>query len=278
MEFSVQREGLLKALQSIVAISDKRHINKPIMSHALLSTPDDTFLLLTGFDGDVEIKMRVPMVDCRNMGDATLPARKLLDICRNLPDQAVIKFKTEEQRMVIRSERGRFTLSMQPATDFPVLPFTTHQFEISIKQSVLHTLISRTFFSVAQQDVRSFLNGLLFEMVDNTFCIVATDGHRLALSLAPMADNNKPVIQAKRDPEKLFDADEKNIEEKTQHLLTPRHPLHLIVPRKAVVELLKLLDQPDSQITLCVANHHLRVTHEQFYIRYTINRGAFPRI
>src|SRR5262249_31798581 len=111
----------------------------------------------------------------------TVPGRKMLDIFRSLADGANVTLSTEGERVSLRAGRSRFTLSSLPASEFPVVEEINAQQRLTLAQGELRRLVDKTHFSMAQQDVRYYLNGLLLETAGKTLRAVATDGHRLAL-------------------------------------------------------------------------------------------------
>lgn len=157
----------------------------------------------------------------------TLPARKLFDICRALPDEAEIDIRLEGGKAVLKAGRSRFSLMTLPVSDFPGIPASEWEHSLSLPEGVLKELIEQTHFCMAQQDVRYYLNGLLLELQGRRLRVVATDGHRMALSEAEIEGTA---------------ADQKQV----------------IVPRKGVHELGRLLSG-EGNLTLRIGPSHLRV-------------------
>src|SRR5690606_19045982 len=118
----------------------------------------------TGTDLEVELIGQVDLEQApASAGEVTVPARKLVDICKSMPDGSQLEFQLDDQRLVIRSGRSRFTLSTLPASDFPSVEQSEGGVELQLKQGDLKRLIERTAFAMAQQDVRYYLNGMLWE-------------------------------------------------------------------------------------------------------------------
>ena len=178
------------------------------------------------------------------MPQTTIPARKLLDICKALPESSTIKFAIAENRVSLTSARSRFTLASLPANDFPGLDEIEAQDSFSITQNKLKNLFDMTSFAMAQQDVRYYLNGILMELTSSKIKLVATDGHRLALS----------------EFETETGADDKQI----------------IVPRKAVLELSRLLDSSDNPASCSMSQNHLRVETGTLVFTTKLIDGKFP--
>lgn len=244
MRFTVQRETILTPLQNIIGVVERRQ-TLPVLSNVLLEVKDDTLSMTTS---DLEIEMvAFTNLDGVNAGRITLPARKFMDICRALPEQASIDFKYDEekQRVTIRSGRSRFNLTTLPADDFPNIEEIESGTRFSIPQGRLGAIIEKTHFSMAQQDVRYYLNGLLLEIANNRISAVATDGHRLAYC-------------------------------ETDTDINPDEVMQVIIPRKGVVELARLLDENDEPVELIIGSNHIRISLPQLIITSKLIDGQFP--
>ncbi len=242
MKFSVSREVFLQPLQLVVGVVERRQ-TLPILSNVLISLSGNQ-LTLTGTDLEVEIIGRATLEEGGSDGQITVPARKLLDICRSLPDGAVIGFTQESERVLLTSGRSRFTLTTLPANEFPNVDESDSKLTFSISQQRLKQLIDKTAFAMAHQDVRYYLNGMLWELDADLFRAVATDGHRLAL-----AEHNltEPV------------------DEKTQAIL----------PRKGIVELSRMLDS-DESVSVTIGSNHVRIDATAFRFTSKLVDGAYP--
>src|SRR5690606_7784090 len=175
MKFQTQRETLLKPVQAVMGVVERRQ-TMPILSNVLLSAENGE-LRVTGTDLEVELVSGTPL-PAEQDGEVTVPGRKLLDILKALPDDASIEVSQDKDRLVIRSGKSRFTLSTLPAAEFPLIEDINAQQRFELPQSTLKVLLDRTAFSMAQQDVRYYLNGLLIELRGSALRGVATDGHR----------------------------------------------------------------------------------------------------
>jgi DNA polymerase-3 subunit beta len=242
MKFTVTRDALLKPLNLVAGVVERRQ-TLPILANVLIGV-EGSLLSLTGTDLEVELLGKVSLDGATIDGDITLPARKLLDIVKSLPDDSVISVEVEDQRAIIKSGRSRFTLSTLPASEFPNVEQGTASLEFDILQRNLKTLIDKTAFAMAQQDVRYYLNGMLWEIKDGIFRVVATDGHRLALS--------------------------------TQSGITASEEKQVILPRKGVLELSRLLIEEDESIHLAFGDTHLRATTQAFTFTSKLVDGKFP--
>jgi DNA polymerase-3 subunit beta len=242
MKFTVTRDALLKPLNLVAGVVERRQ-TLPILANVLIGV-EGNLLSLTGTDLEVELLGKVSLDGATVDGDITVPARKLLDIVKSLPDDSVISVEVEEQRAIIKSGRSRFTLSTLPASEFPNVEQGSASLEFDVLQRNLKTLIDKTAFAMAQQDVRYYLNGMLWEIKDGIFRVVATDGHRLALS--------------------------------TQSGITASEEKQVILPRKGVLELSRLLIEEDESIHLAFGDTHLRATTQAFTFTSKLVDGKFP--
>lgn len=243
MKFSISREALLRPLTLVAGVVERRQ-TLPVLSNVLIQVSADE-LSLTGTDLEVELIGRTAPSQVDQAGAATVPARKLMDICKSLPDQAEISIALEEGRAVLRSGRSRFTLSTLPAAEFPSIEESKGNIELSLPRGTLKHLIDATSFAMAQQDVRYYLNGMLLEIRDNVVRTVATDGHRLAVC-------SRSVEVGVESPQKL------------------------IVPRKGVLELVRLLDDSDEPVSLSLGASHVRAHTGNFTFTSKLVDGKFP--
>ncbi len=179
MKTIINREEILSPLQNVIGAVERRQ-TLPILGNVLLKSIDTNLSITTT---DLEIEM-ISELDTLTSADfrTTIPARKLLDICKALPDKADIEFNIEENNVTLTSGRSRFTLSTLPASEFPGLDEIDEQQSFELPQTRLKALFDNTAFSMAQQDVRYYLNGILVEISAGLIKLVATDGHRLASS------------------------------------------------------------------------------------------------
>jgi len=216
----------------------------PVLSNVLLVVQGQQ-LSLTGTDLEVELVGRVQLEEPAEPGEITVPARKLMDICKSLPNDVLIDIKVDEQKLLVKAGRSRFTLSTLPANDFPTVEEGPGSLTCNLEQSKLRRLIERTSFAMAQQDVRYYLNGMLLEVSRNTLRAVSTDGHRLAL-----CSMSAPIEQ------------------------DDRH--QVIVPRKGILELARLLTDPEGMVSIVLGQHHIRATTGEFTFTSKLVDGKFP--
>lgn len=242
MRFSLLREVLLKPLQQVVNVVERRH-TLPVLAN-LLAVVTSGQLSLTGTDLEVEMVARTSVEDARD-GETTIPARKLFEIVRALPDGSRITLTAADDKITVQAGRSRFTLACLSANEFPAIDDIELVERIRVPEAALKELIERTAFAMAQQDVRYYLNGLLLDLRENALRCVATDGHRLAMCEAPLSSG----VQARKQ---------------------------IIVPRKGVLELQRLLEGGDREVELEVGRNHLRLRREDVTFTSKLIDGRFP--
>jgi DNA polymerase-3 subunit beta len=242
MKFSIQRETLLKPLQQVTGVVERRQ-TLPILGNVLLNATQKD-LKLTATDLEVELQAQAN-VAIKEPGDITLPARKLLDICRTLPEEAEIHIAVKDERAHVSSGKSRFTLATMPASEFPVVEKLKSPIKLTVPQGDLRSMIDRTAFSMAQQDVRYYLNGLMLEPASGLLRAVATDGHRLAIC------------------EFAMDIDATTGQQ-------------VIVPRKGVQELHRLLEDKDEPVQIEIGSNHIRITTSSLRFTSKLIDGRFP--
>ncbi|MBJ6981929.1 DNA polymerase III subunit beta [Luteimonas sp. MC1572] len=242
MRFSLQREAFLKPLAQVVNVVERRQ-TLPVLAN-LLVVVTGSQLSLTGTDLEVEMVARCAVDDAQD-GEITIPARKLFDIVRALPDGSKVTVSQSGDKVTVQAGRSRFTLASLPANDFPSIDEVEATERVNVPEAALKELIERTSFAMAQQDVRYYLNGLLFDLADQRLRCVATDGHRLALCEAALEDS----VQSKRQ---------------------------IIVPRKGVTELQRLLEGGDRVLELEMGRNHIRVKRDDVTFTSKLIDGRFP--
>jgi len=242
MRFSLQREALLKPLAQVVNVVERRQ-TLPVLAN-LLTQVSGGELSLTGTDLEVEMVARSSVDDSQD-GETTIPARKLFDIVRALPDGSKVTVSQSGDKITVQAGRSRFTLSSLPANDFPSVDEVEATERVAVPEAALKELIERTAFAMAQQDVRYYLNGLLFDLAETRLRCVATDGHRLALCETAL----ESAVQAKRQ---------------------------IIVPRKGVQELQRLLEGGERTLELEMGRSHVRVKRDDVTFTSKLIDGRFP--
>jgi DNA polymerase-3 subunit beta len=242
MKIIAKREAILGPLHSVIGVVERRQ-TMPILANVLLSAKGGR-LSVTATDLEVEL-VASSEVDVQRAGEVTVPGRKLLDICRALPDGVEITLTLEGERMVVRSRKSRFTLTTLPASEFPTVDEIDAQQTLKLPQKDFKRLLEKTHFSMAQQDVRYYLNGMLLETSAKMLRSVATDGHRLALCEVELSESAKSGQQ-------------------------------VIVPRKGVLELQRILGGEDQILEVGIGSNHVRVQIGDIRFTSKLIDGRFP--
>ena len=239
------RDTLLTPLQSVSGIVEKRH-TLPILSNVLLEKKGDTLTLLAT-DIEIQITTSTSSASIDGDGAVTVGARKLQDILRSLPDTAEVSLNLDDKRLKVLAGKSRFTLQTLPAEDFPrmiILDGDCVKFKVTQKQ--FRQLLVQTQFSMAAQDVRYYLNGLLLLVEGSELRAVATDGHRLAYASMQLEGE----------------------------VSTTRH--ELILPRKTVLELNRLLGDNDEPLNIEFAPNQIRFQFGHINLVSKLIDGKFP--
>lgn len=242
MRFTIQREILLKPLQQTIGAVERRQ-TMAILGNVLLRA-DNGELWLTTTDLEIELVAHCTPDEINGDGAVTVPARKLFDICRSLPEGAVVEFASEAERVVVRSGRSRFSLTTLPAQDYPALEGFVSQAEFTLPKALLKGLLGHTAFAMAQQDVRYYLNGLLLEVASDHVATVATDGHRLAIARLETALGSGEYS--------------------------------VIVPRKAITELARLVSEDEGDVGLRLGANSIELSFDGLRFTSKLIDGRFP--
>lgn len=242
MQFAIQREALLNPLQRVVGVIERRQ-TLPVLANFLLRVDEDG-VSVSGTDLEVQMVARLSIAT-QEPGVTTVPARKLFDIVRALPDGEEITLKSTGDRVQMQAGRSRFTLSTLPADEFPTVDDIEVLGRVSVPEAALKKLMDRTAFAMANQDVRYYLNGMLLELEEHALRCVATDGHRLALAETPVETGNAERRQ-------------------------------IIIPRKGVTELSGLFEPREGDVELEFGSNHLQVKRGNVVFTTKLIDGRFP--
>jgi len=244
MKITLTRENLLKVLQTVGGVVEKRQ-TMPILGNILFQVSENT-LTVTASDLEIETRAQTEL-ESSELGQfaITLPAVKLINIVRSLPDGLTIILDFEDSRCTLLAGRSRFKLSTLPAEDFPTIDLTQSELSFSLSQHQLKQLILHSGFAMASQDVRFYLNGMLFDISNQSLRVVATDGHRLSTCSTELAMDGLTPTQA-------------------------------ILPRKGVLELQKLMNDDDTLIEFSLAKNYLTVQLEETVFTCKLVDGRFP--
>ena len=250
MNIKISKEQLLPALISTSSVVEKRQ-TLPILSNLLLRQKEGV-LSITGSNLEVEVNKVISGVGNNDTVEVTLAANKLVEICRALPAGSTINIKIDQGKAILTSSKSRFTLKSLPANEFPELQAMEYQERFTLPVLALKGILELTSFSMAAQDVRYYLNGILLEVENNRLVAVATDGHRLSKSEAVLDNNQTP----------------------------DKH--QVIIPRKAIQEVQRLLNAlsdggaEKESVKLELNNKHLKLSAADTVITSTLINGQFP--
>jgi DNA polymerase-3 subunit beta len=245
MRFSIQKEAVLKPLQWVIGAVEKRQ-TLPILANILIRSAGGNELFFVGTDLEVELTGVIQVAEPIESGEITVSARKLVDICRNLSNEAMISFDVQKDKLILSADKSRFTLLTLPASEFPSVDEVYSQMKFSLQQMELKRLLTKTYFSMGQQDVRSYLNGMLFDVTNEMLRVISADGHRLSLGWI------------------------KNIQTKESA------SSQIIVPRKGIVEIMHLLEDTEEKVDISISNAHLHVETAEFKLISKLIEGKFP--
>jgi DNA polymerase-3 subunit beta len=247
MYFEIAKKDLLTPLKMITSVVEQRQ-TLPILANTLVTVANNR-LQLTATDAEVEISCSLPLSNgnlmADNDGETTIPARKFFEICKSLPD-VNIQVTVEENQAILKAGKSKFKLQTLPANEFPSSPELAETREFIIAPQDLKDLIYKTSFCIATNDVRYYLTGLLLEIADKKISLVGTDGHRMA------------VAQIDLDHDK-----------KLSH--------KVIIPRKAVIELSKLLKDGETDVQILMDDNHISFKlNENLIMTSKLIDGSFP--
>jgi len=239
----IDRDALLRPLQAVSGIVERRH-TLPILSNVLLETDGQKLKLLTT-DLEIQVSTEARLTKAGNQKAVTVSARKLQDILRALPEETLVTLDGEEGRLVVRAGKSRFNLQTLPAQEYPrLVQAGTDVTSIELPQKQLRSMLQLVQYAMAQQDIRYYLNGLLLLVDKDELTMVATDGHRLAYVTSKVEGSH------------------------------PR--AEVIVPRKAVLELVKLLGEAGEQVMIEISPAQARFVFADIDLVSKVIDGKFP--
>jgi len=249
MRLTIERSALLKALNHVQSVVERRN-TIPILSNVLISSQGDA-LKLTATDLDIEISEAVP-AEVERPGATTAPAHYLYDFIRKLPENAPVRFDVsgDDPRLFISAGKSRLHLPVLPAGDFPAMPSDGFETRFHIHPTDLLRLIDKTRFAISTEETRYYLNGIYFHTIANPAGAamlrgVATDGHRLALADAPAPEGAQGMPG-------------------------------VIVPRKTINELKRLLDDAADSVEIAVSTQKIRFSLGDAVLTSKLIDGSFP--
>ncbi len=242
MRLTIGRDELLKALNVVGSVVERRQA-KPILTHVLIKAGDGE-VVLTGTDLEIEVVARCA-AEVQEPGVVTVPGRKFLDIVRTLPGGSTLRCEMDATRFRVAMGKSRFQLATLPVEDFPNLMDVQWDVRFQVPRVDLKRIIEKTEFCMAQQDVRYYLNGVMLEFSGRSLRAVAADGHRLAFCAAQVAEE----LGAERQ---------------------------IIVPRKAVGEMVRFLGNESAPLEVSVSTNHVRVVQDDLVFVSKLVDGRFP--
>lgn len=242
MKFTINREQLLKPLQQIAGIVEKKQ-TMPILSNMLFSVRKN-MVCLTCTDLEIQLIVTIDLESSAGF-EFTVPVRKLLDIVKLLPEEANLKFELDKDKIKVVSAKSRFSLSCLPAESYPEFSKTTTKNTFVVAADILKNALKKTIFCMGNQDVRYYLNGLLLHISNSSLKLVASDGHRLSF----YEDSTTTAT---------------GYEER------------IILPRKGVLELYRLLEDSESELTVNFSENTIKVTHLDFIFYAKLIDAKYP--
>lgn len=255
------RDALLKPLAVVSGIVERRH-TLPILANILIRK-EGAMVSFVSTDIEVQIRTRAEIgaPDKSQQGEkqepfaTTVAARKLLDILRALPESGEVTISHQAKKLTVQSGKSRFNLQTLAAEEFPtVAQPESYLASFTLPQKTLKHLIGMVHFSMAQQDIRYYLNGLLLVVDGGQVIAVATDGHRLAY--CAVATDGGDAANGSVDG------------------VTGRQ--EVIVPRKSILELQRLLGDGDASVTIDLAPNQVRFTFDEIELVSKLVEGKFP--
>jgi DNA polymerase-3 subunit beta len=239
----IERELFLKSFQRVIGIVERKQ-PLPILSNVLIKKNDST-IGFVATDLEIQIESHTEFNEGTGSDSITVSAKKLQEIIRVLPEKSFFSLDIQDNKLILRSNKSRFNLQTLPAQDFPLVSDQLKEGStVNIKQCVLKKLITKVQYSMAQQDIRYYLNGVLLVLDGEYIKLIATDGHRLAFASA-----------------KFNGLDKK---------------LEIIISRKTVVELAKLLSDSEDDVQLELAEKQIRISLPEVTLTSKIIDGKFP--
>ncbi|MBF0380542.1 MAG: DNA polymerase III subunit beta [Magnetococcales bacterium] len=250
MEFHINKDPLFKALTRIQTVVERRN-TMPILGNALLETGDN---ILTVSATDLEVSLRtVCEAEIGDNGSLAVNAKTLFEIVRELPDGTIHIRQEANNRLRLSSGQAKFTISGFPGSAFPEIPQAVGDKRHVFERDILLSMVNKTHFAMSYDDTRFTLNGIFFQLTPNRgegeLCkarMVATDTHRLAMVEQVLDDG---VV---------------------------KDPVEIIIPKKAVFEIKKLLEEEDKEVELVVGATHIQFIKPDITLISKLVQGQFP--
>ena len=242
MKFITEKSQIVDSLQNAAAVAERRQ-TIPILANLRLRTADGR-LEVTATDLEIQIKSYSDLLEVQEEGETTVSARKMSELCRSLPEGENVIFSLSNGKLTVSSSNFHADFATISSDDFPEIEINEELSPLVVKSALLKRILSKTSFSMASQDVRYYLNGMLLEIQGDKLNGVATDGHRLAFSSAKSGNSELEVRN--------------------------------ILPRKAVLELAKLLSPGETEVNLLIGPSYVEVKTENLSFSSKLIDGKYP--
>ena len=242
MKFITEKSLIVDSLQNAAAVAERRQ-TIPILANLRLRTTEGR-LEVTATDLEIQIKSYSDLVEIQEEGETTVSARKMSELCRSLPEGENVIFSLSNGKLTVSSSNFHADFATISSDDFPEIEINEELLPLVVKSALLKRILSKTSFSMASQDVRYYLNGMLLEIQGDKLNGVATDGHRLAFSSAKSENSELDVRN--------------------------------ILPRKAVLELAKLLSPGENEVNLLIGPSYVEVKTDNLSFSSKLIDGKYP--
>ena len=243
MKATIERATLLKSLGHVQSVVERRN-TIPILSNVLIEARDDGSIRLMATDLDLQVDESVP-ANVTQAGATTLSAHTLFDIIRKLPEGSQVELSAAEGKMQVNSGRSRFSLSTLPRDDFPVIAEGELPTRFELPAATLRQIIEKTRFAISTEETRYYLMGIFLHLIDDQLRAAATDGHRLARVTVAKPDGADGMPD-------------------------------VIVPRKAVAELYRLLEELEGTVEVSLSPTKVRFGLGSAVLTSKLIDGTFP--
>jgi len=243
MKATIERATLLKSLGHVQSVVERRN-TIPILSNVLMEAREDGSLRLMATDLDLQVDESVP-ANVSQPGATTLSAHTLFDIVRKLPEGSQVELSAAEGKMQVNAGRARFSLSTLPRDDFPVIAEGDLPTRFELPAATLRQIIEKTRFAISSEETRYYLMGIFLHVIDDQLRAAATDGHRLARVTVGKPDGADGMPD-------------------------------VIVPRKAVAELYRLLEEVEGSVEISLSPTKVRFGLGSAVLTSKLIDGTFP--
>ena len=243
MKATIERAVLLKSLGHVQSVVERRN-TIPILSNVLIEAREDGSLRLMATDLDLQVDESVP-ANVSQAGAITVSAHTFFDIVRKLPEGSQVELSAAEGKMQVIAGRSRFNLSTLPRDDFPVIAEGDLPTRFELPAATLRQIIEKTRFAISSEETRYYLMGIFIHVIDDQMRAAATDGHRLA----------RVTVARPEGAEGMPD---------------------VIIPRKAVQELYRLLEELEGTVEISLSPTKIRFGLGSAILTSKLIDGTFP--